>query len=75
MGRRTYFPIIVVVEKLHERIKVYVCSNCGLGYDDILIAYACEQYHRQYGESSTDIVKRATYRPTARGKAEQELPN
>ena len=75
MGQRTYFPIIVVLEKLHERREIYVCSICVLGYDDILIAYACEQYHRQYGESSTDIVKRATYRPTIPGKAAQELPN
>jgi hypothetical protein len=65
----------VVLEKLHARREIYVCSTCGLGYDDILIAYACEQYHRQYGESSTDIVKRAIYRPPAVGKAEQELPN
>jgi len=44
----------VVTEKLHESRKVYICSTCGLGYDDILVAYACE-YHRQYGEPSTGL--------------------
>ena len=68
-------PIIVVIEKLHERAKVYICGTCGLGYDDILIAYACEQYHRQYGEPSTDIVKRAIYRPPPLEKARKELTN
>jgi hypothetical protein len=75
MGWTIIFPIIVVTEKLHECRNVYICSTCGLGYDDILIAYACEQYHRQYGESSTDIVKRAIYRPPALEKARQELSN
>ena len=74
-GRNILFPIIVVTEKLHERREIYICSTCGLGYDDILIAYACEQYHRQYRESSTDIVKRAIYRPPALEKARKQLTN
>ncbi|MGA3108284.1 MAG: hypothetical protein ABSD99_02340 [Candidatus Bathyarchaeia archaeon] len=68
-------PIIVVTETLHERRRVYACSTCGLGYDDILIAYACEQYHRQCGEASTDIVKRAIYRPPALERTRPELPS
>jgi len=74
-GRNILFPIIVVTEKLHERRTIYICSTCGLGYDDILIAYACEEYHRQYEEPSTDIVKRATYRPPALEKARKQLTN
>jgi hypothetical protein len=72
MGRNSLLPIIVVTEKLHDRGKVYICSTCGLGYDDILIAYACEQYHRQYAGPSTDIVKRAIYRPAALERAQKE---
>jgi len=75
IGQNILLPIIVVTEKLHERRIIYICSICGLGYDDILIAYACEQYHRQYGEPSTDIVKRATYRPPALEKTRKELTN
>lgn|GEM_PF-952452 len=75
MGRTILLPIIVVTEKLHERRNVYICSTCGLGYDDILIAYACEQYHRQYGEPSTDIVKRAIYRSPALERTRKEIPN
>lgn len=49
-------------EHIHDGKTIYICTVCGLGYDDILIAYACEEYFRQYGESSTDIVKKAIYR-------------
>jgi hypothetical protein len=45
--RNIFCPIIVVTETLHERRKVYACSTCGLGYDDVLLAYACEQYDRE----------------------------
>ena len=41
---------------------VYVC-NCGLGYDDLLIAFACEDYFRTHGINSEDIIKRAIYNP------------
>ena len=55
--RNIFFPIILVTETLHESRKVYICNTSGLGYDDILLAYACERYHREYGDPSTDIVK------------------
>jgi len=53
----------MVTEQLRDGKTIYICTSCGLGYDDILIAFACEQYFREYGESSTDIMKRAVYRP------------
>jgi len=56
-------PIIVVTEQQHDGRTIFVCTKCGLGYDDILVAFACEEYFREYGESSTDIVKKAVYNP------------
>jgi hypothetical protein len=52
----------LVREEEHSGRMVYVC-DCGLGYDDILIAYACEEYKRTHGVNSEDITKRATYNP------------
>ena len=53
----------MVTEQSYEGTSIFVCAVCGLGYVDILLTYACEQYFRQYGESSTDIVKKAVYNP------------
>jgi hypothetical protein len=52
----------LVKEERHEGKTLYMC-NCGLGYEDILIAYACEEYARTYGANSEDITKRAAYNP------------
>jgi protein-tyrosine-phosphatase len=50
----------LIREELHDGRKVYICS-CGLGYDDMLIAYACDEYVQTHGISSEDITKRAVY--------------
>ena len=52
----------LIREELHDCRKVYICS-CGLGYDDMLIAYACDEYIRTHGISSEDITRRAVYNP------------
>jgi hypothetical protein len=52
----------LIREETHEGKKVYICS-CGLGYEDILIAYACDEYVRTHGVTSEDIIKRAVYNP------------
>ena len=52
----------MVREERHNGKAIYFC-NCGLGYDDILVAYACEEYARTHGISSEDIIKRAVYNP------------
>lgn len=52
----------LIKEEIHDGRTVYICS-CGLGYDDILIAYACDEYTRTHGISSEDIIKRAVYNP------------
>ena len=63
LDSENYVPIIVVTEQAHEGRTIFVCTKCGLGYDDILVAFACEEYFREYGESCTDIVKKAVYNP------------
>jgi hypothetical protein len=50
----------VVREETLNGKKIYVC-NCGLGYDDNLIAYACEEYFRMNGVNSEEVTKRAIY--------------
>ena len=40
--------------------KIHIC-NCGLGYEDNLIAYACEEYYRINGVNSEEITKHAIY--------------
>lgn len=50
----------LVKEEVHNGEEVYVCE-CGLGYRDILIAYACEDYFEAHGIKSEDITKRAIY--------------
>lgn len=53
---------VLVREEEHGGRTVYVC-DCGLGYGDLLVAYACEEYRRVYGVNSEDINKRAIYNP------------
>ena len=52
----------LVREEIHGGKTLYIC-DCGLGYEDILIAYACEEYLRTHGVSSEDIIKKAVYNP------------
>jgi len=40
--------------------KIHIC-NCGLGYEDNLIAYACEEYYRINGVNSEEITRHAVY--------------
>ena len=47
------------------KLTVYVCE-CGLGYEDSLIAYACEEYKRIHGVDSEDITKHAIYNPRSK---------
>ncbi len=48
----------LVREEIRGGRKIYICS-CGLGYDDILIAYACEDYSKTHGVNSEEITKNA----------------
>jgi hypothetical protein len=62
----------LVREEVHDGKTVYVCK-CGLGYGDILIAYACEEYFRTHGVNSEDITKRAIYNPRSQGSAKRTV--
>ena len=62
----------LIKEEVHDGKTVYICS-CGLGYDDILIAYACDEYKRTYGVNSEDIVKRAVYNPRSSELAKRAI--
>jgi len=48
----------MVTEQILDGKKVYVC-NCGLVFDDMLVAYACEQYYKEHGKLSEDITRKA----------------
>lgn len=62
----------LIREELHDGRKVYICS-CGLGYDDMLIAYACDEYIRTHGISSEDITRRAVYNPRSDTAAKRAI--
>ena len=62
----------LVREEIHEGRTVYLCS-CGLGYDDPLIAFACEEYARTYRVNSEEIIKRAVYNPRSARRANQTI--
>ena len=53
--------VLVREEKRDGRI-IHLC-DCGLGYDDVLIAFACEEYMRENGFNSEEITKHAIYNP------------
>jgi hypothetical protein len=48
----------LVTEKTEKGRRLYVC-DCGLGYDDAHVAYACDQYCRTYDVASGEIIKKA----------------
>ena len=50
----------MVHEETHNGKKIHVCS-CGLGYEDSLIAYACEEYYRVNSVNSEEITRHAIY--------------
>ncbi len=52
----------MVTEQVLDGKKVYVC-NCGLIYDDLLVAYACDEYYKAHGKLSEDITKKAVNVP------------
>ena len=52
--------------------KIHLC-DCGLGYDDILIAYACEEYRRLNGVNSEEITKHAIYNEKMRKMKQASL--
>ena len=62
----------LVKEQILEGKTVYLCS-CGLGYNDPLIAFACEDYARTHGVNSEEIIKRAVYNPRSARRANQTI--
>jgi hypothetical protein len=52
----------LVREEVNGAKTIYVCS-CGLSYDDILLAYACEDYFKTHGVNSEKIIMRAIHNP------------
>jgi len=66
-GEMRSVNVLVQAEK-HDGKTIYVCE-CGLGYGDMLIAYACEEYRRVHGVNSGDITKLAIYNPRSDPRA------
>jgi len=54
--------LLLVTEQVHEGKKIFIC-NCGFGYDDMLIAYACDDYCKIHGVASEEILKEVVYNP------------
>jgi hypothetical protein len=52
----------LVTEEIRGGKRIYICS-CGLGYDDMLIAYACGDYFKTHGVNSEEIIKKCVYNP------------
>ncbi|MGA3407137.1 MAG: hypothetical protein ABSD49_15520 [Candidatus Bathyarchaeia archaeon] len=62
----------LVREEVHDGEIVHVCA-CGLGYADILIAYACEEYFETHGVNSEEIIKKAIYNPRTQESAKRTV--
>ena len=58
----------LVTEEVIDGKTIYIC-NCGLGYSDILIAYACQDYFKTHGIKSEEIIKKAIYNPRSNKQA------
>jgi hypothetical protein len=41
----------------------YVCDACGSGYRDPKVAISCEEYCKKNKACSTEISKKAVYKP------------
>ena len=55
--------ILLVTEKAEIGKRVFIC-DCGLGYDDARVAFACDQYCQTHGVASGEIIKKAVRRST-----------
>lgn len=42
---------------------IYLCEECGLGYDKKDIAFDCEVFCRETNSCSFEITRKAVYRP------------
>ena len=62
-----------MVKKIrHEGKTIYVCEVCGLVYDDILLAYSCNEYCRTHDTPWDEIAKKAIYIPQISARDEAE---
>jgi len=64
----------LVREEKHGGKTVHMC-DCGLGYNDILIAYACEEYKRIHGINSEEITRHAVYNPRTEPRTRMVTPD
>lgn len=42
-----------------EDIWVYLCGECGLGYENVVTAQKCEEHCKKYNSCSLEITKDA----------------
>jgi hypothetical protein len=49
---------------IRKREVIFHCEICGFGYDDLRTAEACEEFCNSHGFSSSDILRKAIYRPS-----------
>ncbi len=52
-----------MVRELEGRPGVFLCEECGLGYEEERTAKACEAYCRANASCSMEITAKAVYHP------------
>ncbi len=53
----------MVMKHFQSGRRLYLCEECGFGYDDHTLAAACEQYCSTHQSCSMEITRRAALRP------------
>lgn len=52
-----------MVRPLETQPAIFLCEECGLGYDNEATARECEAYCRTHQSCSLQITAKAVYRP------------
>ncbi len=55
----------MVLQETHKGKPVYICEECGFGYNELAQALLCEEFCRKMGACSTEITKLAVRKPIA----------
>lgn len=56
-----------MVNEIERKVgTVYLCELCGFGYQDLDTAERCEQYCDIHGGCSSEITRKAIYKPAVK---------
>ncbi len=56
---------LMVTNSSNHGTRLYLCDECGFGYETASIAEACESHCLRYNACSLEITRYAVYRPKA----------